>query len=447
VPGDDPPVTDSAAFGNALQRRRLAARLTQLELADRAGVSVRTIRDLESGRVHFPRATTVQLLAGVLGVPGADPEEFVNLASRNYWARRAEEPSRHEALQPQRQLPPEIAAFIGREPEIAAITKLLTSSAPAVVAIDGMGGVGKTALAVHVAHRLADRFPDGQLYANLRGQTSGDVLCRLMRAVGAGAEEVVDELDEAAARFRSVLAGRRVLIVLDDAAGAEQVAPLLPGTADSAAIITSRRVLAALPQARHVPLGVPTEAEAVAQFATVVGRPRVDREPDAAADVVRRCGLLPLAIHVAGVRLASRPRWSITHVAERLAWAADRLDELERDDVGVRACFAASVDRLVATHRGDARAFGLLGCLDRPTMTVERAAHLLNLSEADAERTLERLADLHLIEAESPTRYRMHDLLRIYARERAPHMVADIADARRDRAGGHLVAARAGGTR
>jgi hypothetical protein len=147
---------------------------------------------------------------------------------------------------------------------------------------------------------------------------------------------------------------------------------------------------------------------------------------------VRRCGLLPLAVHVAGARLASRPQWPIAHLAERLAGAAHRLDELERDDIGVRACFAASVDLLIATQRAAARAFGLLGHLDRPSLTIERAAHLLEMSEADAERTLERLADLHLIEAETPTRYRMHDLLRIYARERAPGMmVSDIASARR----------------
>jgi transcriptional regulator with XRE-family HTH domain len=414
----------------------VAARLTQEELADQAGVSVRTVRDLETGRVRYPRAATVRLLAEVLGLRGADAQEFANLGNRNYWSRRVAEPSRHDASQPQRQLPPGVAAFVGREPEIAAITELLASrSAPAVIAIDGMGGIGKTSLAVHVAHRLADRFPDGQLYVNLRGHTPAEALCRLMREVAGAAEEVVpDDLDEAAAHFRSVLAGRRVLIVLDDAADAEQVAPLLPGTAGSAAIITSRRVMSALPQARHVSLGVPTEDEAVSQLAAIVGWPRVDREPDAAADVVRRCGLLPLAVHVAGARLASRPQWPIAHLAERLAGPAHRLDELERDDVGIRACFAASVDRLVATHREDARAFGLLGHLDRPAVTIERAAHLLDLSEADAERTLERLADLHLIEAESPTRYRMHNLLRIYARERAPGMVAThITDARRSR--------------
>jgi transcriptional regulator with XRE-family HTH domain len=416
-------VTDSAAFGNALQRRRVEARLTQQDLSDRAGVSVRTIRDLEAGRVRHPRGATVRLLADVLGLPDTDAQEFVHLGTRDYWTRRT--------APPQRQLPPGVATFIGREPEIAAISTFLASSAPTVVAIDGMGGVGKTSLAIHVAHRMADRFPDGQLYVNLRDRTAGDVLCRLIREVGGADGTIPDDLDEAAAQLRTLLSGRRILLVLDDADDVEQVAPLLPGAAGTAAVITGRRVMSALPQAHRVALGTPTEAEALAQLAAVVGWPRVDREREAAEAVVRRCGLLPLAVHVAGVRLASRPLWSMAHFAMRLARVPDRLDELDRDDSGVRACFETSVDRLVATRREDARAFGLLGRLDDHSVTVERAARLWGLDDADAERTLERLADLHLIEAESPTMYRMHELLRIYAKECAPGTVTDIADARR----------------
>jgi transcriptional regulator with XRE-family HTH domain len=435
-------VTNSSAFGSALQRRRVQARLTQQELSDRAGVSVRTIRDLEAGRVRRPRGVTVRLLADILGLRDAEVEELIHLGSRDYWTHRAQEPSLQAAAppddpaspndtaSPQRQLPPGVATFIGREPETAAITTLLTSPAPAVVAIDGMGGVGKTSLAIHVAHQVADRFPDGQLYVNLRDRTAREVLGRLMREVG-GVGTVPDDLDEAAARLRTVLAGRRMLVVLDDAVDVEQVAPLLPGAADTAVIITGRRVMSALPQAHHVSLGLPTEAAALAQLAAVVGWERVDRERDAAEAVVRRCGLLPLAVHLAGARLASRPQWSIAHFAMRLAWPPDRLDELERDDIGVRACFGASVDRLAATRHEDALAFGLLGQLDHHGVTVDRAARLWELSETDAERTLERLADLHLVEAESPTRYWMHDLLRIYARECTSRTVTDIADARR----------------
>jgi hypothetical protein len=196
-------------------------------------------------------------------------------------------------------------------------------------------------------------------------------------ARGGGADGTVpDDLDEAAAQLRTVLSGRRILLVLDDADDVEQVAPLLPGAAGTAAVITGRRVMSALPQAHRVALGTPTEAEALAQLAAVVGWPRVDRERDAAEAVVRRCGLLPLAVHVAGVRLASRPLWSMAHFAMRLARVTDRLDELDRDDSGLRTCFATSVDRLVATRHEDARAFGLLGRLDDHAVTVERAARL-----------------------------------------------------------------------
>jgi transcriptional regulator with XRE-family HTH domain len=423
-------VTDPAAFGNALQRRRVEAQLTQQDLADRAGIGVRTLRDLESGRVRCPRSSTVRLLADVLGLRDADAQEFAHLGMREYWKRRAEEPLPQDALPPPHQLPPGVAAFIGREPEIATITAVLTSTAPAIVAIDGMGGVGKTSLAIHVAHRVADLFPDGQLYVNLRDRTTGALQCRLMREVCGAVLEIPDDLDEAAAHLRSAITGRRMLIVLDDATDVEQVAALLPGALGTAAVITGRRVMSGLPQAHHVSLRLPTEDDAIAQLAATVGWPRVDRERDAAEAVVRRCGLLPLAVHMAGMRLASRPQWSIRHLARRLAGDARRLDELERADCSVRACFAASVDRLVATRHEDARAFGLLGRLDNDAVTVKIAAHLWGLSEADAEGTLERLADLHLIEAESPTRYRMNDLLRLYAKEFVSGVVTDVADAR-----------------
>lgn len=422
--------------------------MTQEELADSAGVSVRTVRDLESGRVRYPRAATVRLLADALGLRGDDLGWFAGLAGRNYWADRATEPTppgdaeppddTDDVDEPPRQLPPPVASFTGRRPEIDSIAELLACrSAAAAVAIGGMGGVGKTSLAVQVGHLVADRFPDGQLYVNLHRHTSLEALHQILSGLGVAAHDVSADLDQAAARCRSALAGRRVLLVLDDAVDTEQVEPLLPGAAGCAAIITSRCVMSTLPQVRHVALGVLPEHEAIELFAATVGQARVDREPDAAAAVVQWCGLLPLAVHLAGARLASRPRWPIAHLAERLASPRRRLDELERDDIGVRAFFAASVDRLAATRRRDARAFGLLGLLDCPAVSTARAAQLLGLPEADAERTLERLADLHLIEAESPERYRMHELLRIYARERAPDLVPDVPDGIR-----HITAAR-----
>jgi hypothetical protein len=365
--------------------------MTQEELADKAGVSVRTVRDLESGRVRYPRAATVRLLVAALDV-----------------------------VEPPRQLPPPVATFTGRCAEITEIGGLLASTS---VAIAGMGGVGKTALAVQIGHAVADRFPDGQLHVAVRDHAPLALLRRLLRAFGVPAAEIPADLDGAAASWRSVLAGRRVLLVLDDAARAEQVEPLLPGSPGCAAIITARSVMSALPQVRHVSLRLPSEEESVESLAAAVGRERVDREPDPAAALVRRCGRLPLAVHLASARLVARPSWPIGHLAERLAAPQRRLDELDRDDVGVRTCFAASVDRLLASSPDDARAFGLLGRLDSPSVTAGWAAQALELPRADAERTLERLADLHLIEPVSATRYRMHNLLRLYARERCGDLV------------------------
>lgn len=425
-----PPSSASSgdAFGDLLHRRRVAARMTQEELAGRAGVSVRTVRDTESGRVRRPRAATVELLAAALGLCAAERRELVELSSREYWTERAPEPNAVGGGRDSRdrQLPATVATFVGREPEIASIVDTLTSAGCCMaVAITGMGGVGKTALAVHVGHLLADRFPDGQLFVDVRGRADHDVLSELAAAVGGPDATLPAEPARAAAQYRSLLAGRRLLIIIDGAAEVGQVAALLPGAPGCAAIITSRRLLSASPHVRQLTLDTVTEPDGVAQLAGIIGRPRVDRELAAAAAVVTRCGHLPLAIQLAGARLVARPRWPIAHLAERLWTDSVRLDELEVGGVSVRACFAGSVDRLAAADPAAARAFGLLGMVGGPDVTTSAAAVILGCSRSVAERTLDRLADANLLGAESPGRYLMHDLLRIYARER----VADVAAA------------------
>lgn len=209
-----------------------------------------------------------------------------------------------------------------------------------------------------------------------------------------------------------------MLIVVDGAADVGQVTTLLPGTPGSAAIITSRRVMAALPQARHLALDAVTETDGIALLAGVIGRQRVDREPAAGAAVVNRCGRLPLAIQLAGARLVARPHWPIAHLAERLRAECRRLDELEVGDVSVRGRFAASLDPLAAADPAAARGFALLGAAGPAALTTSTAATLLGCSAPAAERTLDRLADAGLLTAESPGRYAMHNLLRLYARER-----------------------------
>lgn len=417
----------SRSVSAILRDHRLRSGLTQEALAELAGISGQAIGALERGLRRHPHQHTIGRLSEALGLSAEQRTELESAARRN--GPPPETPTRGVP----RQLPPEVAHFTGRETTSGELAAMLRPSPTVVVAcLAGMGGVGKTSTAVHVGHLVAERFPGGQLYVDLRGSReplpAHEALGRLMRAVGIRTDVGPDDLEEAAARFRSRLADQQVLVVLDDAASAEQVAPLLPGTAGCAALVTSRRVLDALPQARHVPLDLMSEEESVRLLAETAGRTRVAVEPDAARAVVAACGRLPLAIRLAGARLAARPAWPLGHLASRLADERRRLDELDAGESGVRACFAVSVDGLDASA---ARAFALLSQPELPDLSVPVAAALLDLDEAAAERTLERLADLHLLDASVPGSYRMHDLVRSYAQERAGELVspADREDA------------------
>ncbi|MDQ7909733.1 BTAD domain-containing putative transcriptional regulator [Phytohabitans sp. ZYX-F-186] len=330
------------------------------------------------------------------------------------------------------QLPADIPSFTGRAAEVGALHALLRAPEPAgpvvVSAIQGTGGVGKSALAVHVAHQLAGEFPGGQLYADLLGSTAGltaadslEVLGRFLRALGVPGAEVPSQLAEAAARFRTEAAGRRLLVLLDNAADEAQVRPLLPGTPGCAVVVTSRRPLAALSGATPLPLDVLGPAEAVELLARLAGRARVAADPEAAALVARRCGYLPLALRIAGARLAARPAWSMAVLAERLAGENHRLDELEVADIGVRASFAVSYQELETSadpaDRAAAGAFARLGWWICPDFSVPVAAALLG--DGAVEPLLERLVDARLLESPAPGRYRLHDLMRLYAAELA----------------------------
>jgi DNA-binding SARP family transcriptional activator/tetratricopeptide (TPR) repeat protein len=329
------------------------------------------------------------------------------------------------------QLPLDVADFVGRARLVGQIKRLLRDGLwVPVVALSGSPGVGKTALAIHAAHRLIDRFPDGQLYVDLHGATAGprplaplEVLGRFLRALGTDPAAVPTGLEEASAAFRSRVAGRRLLVVLDNAADAAQVAPLLPASPGCGVLVTSRRVLVALDGARHLPLDVLPAAEAIELLERLAGHGRIAGEPQAAAEVAHLCGWLPLALRIAGARLAARPGWPMRALAERLADAQRRLDELQLAEVGVRASFQVSHQQLSdgadALDRAAAQAFGLLGVPDGQEVGVPVAARLLDQPEDAAERVLERLVDTQLLETPAPGRYRLHDLLRLYARELA----------------------------
>ncbi|MET8764942.1 tetratricopeptide repeat protein [Lentzea sp. NPDC004782] len=396
-------------FGELLRGHRAALGLTQQALAEKARLSEQAIGALERGDRRFPQAATMDLLVAALGLTESEREEFVRAGSRRGRPRQSRTPA-------PRQLPADIEHFTGRSDQTELVAGIVRDRATAgLVAITGMGGVGKTSLAVHAGHLVAADFPDGQLYVDLQGHGAREpvpplaALGLFLRALGVPGEDVPGSVAEAAARLRTELAGRRILLVLDNAADSEQVTPLLPGTSGAAAIITSRRALLAVQHARQVHLDVLAEPDALALLAA--SAPRVVDEPEAAAEVVRRCGGLPLAVRLAGARLAARPAWPVAHLAERLADAERRLDVLDEDECGVQACFALSIDLLAA---GDAAAYALLAWPDVPDLSVTAAARVLDHDEEETERLLERLTGACLLEAAAPGRYRLHDLLRVY---------------------------------
>jgi len=323
-------------------------------------------------------------------------------------------------------LPNDVPDFVGRAEQIAAVSELLTGGgqAPGVVvisAIAGMGGVGKTALAVRVARELAGRFADGVLYVNLRGfgvgepMTPLEALNTLLQQLGV--QRPLESTEEAAGLFRTVCAGRKLLVVLDNAAGVDQVLPLLPGASTCAVIVTSRRALVGLPGARSLELAVLPDDEALALLKAVAGPERIETDPQAAREVVARCGSLPLAIRIAGSRLAAEPSWTVADLARRLAGESARRDLLGD---GVRASIALSLAGTSATDAAAAEIFGLLGLHEGNELDLKVAARLVDRPEAEVEPLLEHLVDLHLLESVSPRRYQFHDLVRAYARELAP---------------------------
>jgi tetratricopeptide (TPR) repeat protein len=308
---------------------------------------------------------------------------------------------------------PAADGWTGRGADLERLHALVAAGRRAVV-VAGPPGVGKSALAVRLAHDLAAAYPDGQLVAALGAgggapadpvAVLGDLLDRLGAAVPA-----TTDADRLAARWRSVTADRRLIVVLDDARDATQVRPLLPGATGCLTLITSRSSLAGLSGSVTYDLGVLTPDDAVAVLRETGGGDRVDAEPAAAAEVVAACGALPLAVALAGARLRRRPAWRVADLAARLRDERSRLDVLHAGDTGVRAGFASAYDDLPAADR---RAFRALGAYPGRDLPAGAAAALTGDPGA-----AERLADARLVEAVAADRYRLHDLLRLYARER-----------------------------
>ncbi|WP_214320912.1 AfsR/SARP family transcriptional regulator [Nonomuraea sediminis] len=379
---------------------------------------------------------TRRLLAQELGVePSA---ELAAVYQEIITARPDTTPAPVRTVVVPRQLPLGVPDFTGRGNETAAMAEALTPGTALVVsAVAGQGGVGKTTLAVHVAHRLADRFPDGQLFADLLGSGPAPaepegVLGGFLRALGV--PEPPDELRELSAMYRSMLSDRRLLVVLDNAASAAQVEPLLPGTPGCAVVVTSRARLTGLTGAQHLDLEVLEPGEALELLEKILGPARVAAERDAAVDLVAACGFLPLAIRIAAARLAARPGWTLAWLRDRLMDERRRLAELRVGDLAVESCFALGYDQLEPRL---ARAFRLLAVPDMPDVSLPAAAALLGLDSFEAEELCEELVDLSMLESRSPGRYRFHDLLRAFARSR----VDSEADEALDRLLGYYAAA------
>lgn len=314
------------------------------------------------------------------------------------------------------QLPPPVPDFIGREQQVEHLVDVLTGPAAAtrVVLISGPGGSGKSTLAIHVAHRVREHYPDGQLVAELRGPHGrtehGDVLGRLLRSLGVAAAEVPADVAERASLFRTLCDGQRLLLILDDAHIADDLPRLIPGGEMCGVIVTSRPPLTNVPAAARVDLGFFGEADSGRLLTSIVGAERTSSDPESAAAISAACEGSPLALRIAGGRIAARPTWPLAHFAQRLT-AGNRLDELAMGGLGVRAMLEASHDDL---EPQTAQRLRLLAAAPIPAIDVEFAAVAWDVDDDDAQASLEALADVRLIEPTGPGHYTWHDLVNDY---------------------------------
>ncbi|GAA2274961.1 hypothetical protein GCM10010149_16900 [Nonomuraea roseoviolacea subsp. roseoviolacea] len=519
------------AYGILLRRHRLRLHLTQEALAERAGMSSRSIAEMERSPARGPRPRSVEQLAAALGLTGAEREEFVEAGRALFWASRAgrepRDPSasapapgrarpaapaarreraredgarargdhadtsasagagagapgavrgegtyggeghdgqayggeRHggqaygEAVPPPpRQLPADLPDFVGRGEELAVLRSVLDPAGhrARLAVVSGPPGVGKSALAVHAGHALASRFPDGLLYAALRGTSAdpadpAEVLAQLLRVLGVAGAALPAGLDARGGLFRDRTAGRRVLLLLDDAGGYRQVEPLLPAK-DVAVLVTSRLPLTALPGVTSIDLRPLPDPTAVELLCRVAGSERVRAEPVATAELVSACGGLPLAVRIVGARLAARPHWTAETLNLRLADERRRLDELCHGDLAVRPVLHLARQALSPAA---ARAFALLGEPDMPSFPEWAVAAFLGTEPASGAAVLEELLDARLLESLGPDqagqpRYRFNEVTRLYARERRQAEIgaAEWKDALARAAGGWLALAR-----
>ncbi|SEG95457.1 Tetratricopeptide repeat-containing protein [Actinacidiphila yanglinensis] len=399
-------------FGQLLREARQRALMTLEGLAQASGVSVRAISDLERGR-SLPRQGTLGEVLDALELGEDERRRLVQASAR-------------PAGRVPQQLPPDSAVFRGREEALAAVHGFAARAAGHVVisAIGGMAGVGKTALAVHWAHQVADRFPDGQLYVNLRGFDDsgpplepGEALGGFLTALGVASQDIPGGTEQRSILFREQAASRRLIVVLDNAHSAEQVRPLLPASAGCLTLVTSRNQLsglAATEAACLISLDVWSPEEALAGLAARIGDDRCAAEPEAAAELVELCGLLPLAVAVVGAQLSATPRMALRAAVRELR--ESRLDTLSPGDrkVDVRAVFSRSYRALGAETR---RFFRCLSLHPGSAVSAEAAASLMAVEMPHARRCLRELVTASLLSRDAYGRYVLHDLVRAYGSE------------------------------
>jgi tetratricopeptide (TPR) repeat protein/transcriptional regulator with XRE-family HTH domain len=435
------------SFAGLLRQLRTEARLTQEELAGAAGLSPRSVSDLERGINRTARKDTAQLLADALNLAGEVRTAFVAaargrapaaevLAARRDGAPGTSAAPAVPAAAATRTLPRDIGSFTGREAELerllgspasaateggaAAGGAAAGGAAPGICVIDGMAGTGKTTFAVHAAHQLSGWFPDGQFFLPLHSHTPGqqpadpaDALASLLMTAGVGAQHIPPGLEARAARWRDHVAGKRILLLLDDASGHEQVRPLLPGTAGSLVLITSRRRLTALEDATVTSLNTLPPDQAALLLARLAGRTDLGPETGPAQEITRLCGYLPLAIGMLARQLRHHPARTGAELAADLTAARDRLAVMRAENLSVAAAFDLSYADLDTAQQ---RLFRRLGLAPGPDIDACAAAALDDTTPDTSRRLLDELYDHHLITEPSPGRYLLHDLLREYAR-------------------------------
>ncbi len=436
-----------SAFAGELKRLRQLRLLTQGELSKAASVPVRTISDLERGISRRPHPDTIRRLAEALDLVGAELAAFYVAArasavpyqdeqvavSADTQAAGAESAPGPAAASGDRAggvaaaartLPRDIASFTGREQELTELLGAAEADAPVgICVVDGMAGIGKTAFAVHAAHRLADHFPDGQIFLELRGHVPGqapadpaDALTSLLQTVGVDARQIPQGTQERARLWRDRMASKRLLMLLDDAADSGQVRPLLPGTAGCLVLVTSRARLAALEDVRVISLDTLTPDEASVLFVRLASRPGLAPADPAVAEIVGLCGYLPLAVGILAARLRHHKAWTPAWLAADLAAARSRRELMRAENLSVAAAFTLSYKDLAT---GEQQLFRRLGIYPGIDIDSYAASALNGTALTVTRRHLDGLYDQHLISEPAPGRYRLHDLLREHARDLA----------------------------